>query len=70
MIMYKLGKAIGTALMMFLFSTLTGVTLSAISFWYFRNSIDDKKSAIIGLANGSICHFILTIMFAKMLWQL
>lgn len=53
---------------MFLVGIVSGFTLSAISFWYFRNSIEDKTSAFFGLCSGSVCHFWLTIYFAKMIW--
>ena len=66
--MYKLGRIIGTSILMFIVGIISGFTLSAISFWYFRNSIEDKTSALFGLGCGSVCHFYFTIFFAKMIW--
>jgi hypothetical protein len=67
--MYKLGKCFGTSLMAYFFSLVFGVTLSGIAFWYFRNEIDEKQSALIGILFGTICHFVLSIYLESLVWQ-
>jgi len=55
--------------MAYFFSLVFGVTLSGIAFWYFRNEIDEKQSALIGILFGTICHFVLSIYLESLVWQ-
>lgn len=55
--------------MAYFFSLVFGITLSGIAFWYFRNAIDEKNAAIVGILFGTISHFVLSIYLESLVWQ-